>query len=327
MTKRILLIEKTEPDGKIASIGMLEVSVRKDTILLITANQQYAWNVMSDREFLSLSPSDIHAYDFVLLRMNAPHNPSVHERLRVSSVPYEPKDDDTKRLDSKLATVQVRDLPGFIRDSHVYESGEALLRKLEEEPISKRIIVKREIGCCAQFVWLAERQDSGWTFLNIARNTIDADWHSVYGRGREKVSFITQPYWPSIQMTGERRLIMMRTHPLFVIEKKPRDGTLSASVQSGATPKRLDSGVLQEHWVMRFVASLDELRVRLGLRAFPYQWSADFICDDAGDWLVSEINPMCNGLMLFTRNELQLIVEEAIQGLATEPPTQPFVPG
>lgn len=120
---------------------------------------------------------------------------------------------------------------------------------------------------------------------------------SKYFDDTETGIMVDMRFLPRI-VEGEIRILLIGQEPIFVIHKKPQDGSFSSTLGSGAEYKYQDPSEWPE-LLKTFYASYELLNERLGSVSYPLIWTADFILDTAENgsdaYILSELNCSCVG--------------------------------
>ncbi len=116
---------------------------------------------------------------------------------------------------------------------------------------------------------------------------------------------------------GEIRILLVGSKPIFVVHKKPAEGTdaFSATLFSGAK-YTYDAPEKWQSLIDNFLGSLPEVMKKLGDYEIPLIWTADFILDhnpDGSDkYVLGEINCSCVGFTTHMEHGIQEAIAEEI---------------
>ncbi|MEM8606944.1 MAG: Cj0069 family protein [Myxococcota bacterium] len=162
---------------------------------------------------------------------------------------------------------------------------------------------------CIQASDNRERRFSDWTsFFRFISPVFQEQYSERPYYFAHRQGILDVPFLPEIRH-GEIRIFFVRDQPFYVLHKRPKSGSFSAALFSGAEYtadarlRRWKSVVEYSLW------GLHRLRDVLGGRPFPLIWSIDSIPDGHGNYFFSDINAAAVG---FTTPSIVARISEMI---------------
>ncbi|KAI8470473.1 MAG: hypothetical protein J3K34DRAFT_420622 [Monoraphidium minutum] len=226
-------------------------------------------------------------------------------------------------FDPKASLFKLRDTPAGLPDTGFYVDRAAFDAEFPARLAQSDRVLKQNRGCTGEGVWLVrphgwqrggvgvpgpdalveatEMVDNSVRVLTLAE-FMDGAAQLAFKAEQEYPGLLDQPFLPRIT-EGEVRVFMVRDRAVCVLHKKPAEGSVSATLFSGAkyTTDAPDDPKWHDLLTM-WRATLPQICTRLAAPEFPLFWCADFIPDapragESGDtaYRLGELNASCVG--------------------------------
>lgn len=317
MKKKIVVIEVQTGDEKLRN----EQGYRKDTMPIVNALTAKGFSASVDfytdekAEELISAVSDAAA---VISRVNPGNIPGGESKYFAFLQTLEDKGvvvlASPKMMLSYGAKDALSKLAGTATvpsDTVAYYTQEELEENFPKLLALKPRVLKQNRGSQGTGIWLVKTKDavSEVTMDSIVECTEAVDNHKEEHRLGDFLSFCNQylvgengmlvdmPFLPRIS-EGEVRIVLVGKEPIFVVHKKPKEGTFSATLGSGAEYDYQKAEMWPELMAV-FNASIPIMREKLGGLDTPLIWTADFILDTDSQgkdtYILGEMNCSCVG--------------------------------
>jgi len=251
--------------------------------------------------------------------------------------------DTIRLMGAKDSLTKIRDLECGLPDTEVYYTADAFAEGFRKSIVHHARVIKQNRGSQGEGIWicklkgdeinlladgtviasldavveLTEANDNHVEYHTVGeflsfcidgRTDGDCVWESS-GTGRyleggidAGAMLVNQRFLPRI-VEGEIRCLMVGDNLLSIVHKKPSEGGVSATLQSGAVYTTYEPDHPKfEALVKSFRADLPRIMEAFGLEKepLPLLWTADFILDydeDGNDcYYVGEFNCSCVGI-------------------------------